>query len=276
MERVVNLRNIRFIITALLLSVSLVVLTDNEASAAPTVEGTYDLKLKELGVPDEVINNMSPSKKEHIVNSNPKKYIGGKKGILSTDSKPQEEGEFTTFGLIPEDEMEFRVDIFNNGYTSDGRDMYMVIVGYTWLQEPFWKLQDPFGIKWDDSKFRYQDNSSYSKVDYCYGGSLQTCNDWYTESSTIYPYSGDGGLGWNADIKGHATLATANSGFGSLILETKDGVNLPSGGSSQVHAYYAHVIDSFGSIGLDFKGVNVTFSGSRSVDDRALTQTFYY
>ncbi|MFC7784244.1 hypothetical protein ACFQWC_07055 [Rossellomorea sp. GCM10028870] len=270
------MRNLKFIIAALLFSVSMVVLTDKEASAAPTIEGTYDLKLKDLGVPEEVINNMSVSKKEHIVNSNPKEYLGGEKGILTTDSEPQKEGEFTTFGVIPQDEMEFRVDIFNNGYTSDGRDMYMVIVGYTWLQEPFWKLQDPFGVKWDESKFRYQDGSSYSKIDYCHGGDLQTCINWNTESSTIYPYSGDGGLGWNADLKGHATLSSANSGFGSLILETKDGVSLPSGGSSQVHAYYAHDIDSWGSIGLEFKGFSVSFSGSSSVDERALTKTFYY
>lgn len=155
----VNLRNVKFVIAALLLSVSMVMLTDKEASAAPTIEGTYDLKLEELGVPEELINDMSFSKKEHIVNSNPKKYLGGEKGILSTSGESQQDGGISTMGLIPADDMEFRVDVFSNGYTSDGRDMYMVVVGYTWLQEPVWKLQDPFGVKWDDSKFRYQDNS---------------------------------------------------------------------------------------------------------------------
>lgn len=245
-------------------------------------------RIEELKIPDDYLENLDPIILEDILNndeliefessstyqwseSNQKLEL-----ISITDQRGTEilisetvtdNGDISMQGTIPSDKFTIYIDIYNVT-SSDGRKRKDIYARYEWHSAPWWLLKDPFGISWS-SNWRAVDNTSRN-VDYYKSG-----NTWVVvDDTTAIAYSGEGGIGWHADLYTWAVYdSTQLQGFGKVRIETKS-TNNPSG-SDQLHVNYGHKMGT-GTLGLTFGFISVNVTGSASHDTRGNYKTFSY
>ena len=194
--------------------------------------------------------------------------ITDQNGIQIIESASDESG-FTTMGTIPSDKFRIYIDVYDVS-SSNGRKRKDIYARYEWYNAPFWLLKDPFGISWS-SKWRAVDNTSRN-VDYYKSPSATSWN--VVDDTTAIAYSGDGGVGWHADLYTWALHNTTQlKGYGKIRIETKSTSN-PSG-SDQLHVNYGHKMGT-GTLSLTFGVISVNVSGSASHDTRGNYKTFSY
>lgn len=259
------MKKMKFLMGGLLL-VTAVTFSSQNALAESLTEEEIDQKLLEIGTPQEDLDMMSLEIKEDVLDFGAVEFLDGDS---ITDSLDEGEPEGVgTFGTIPSNEFSLNTVAYKGPNKSDGRSQFQVITKWDWHIGPFWKMTDPFGISWDSSKLRLQDNSTYYKHEWCPEYAFPRCSVVRNDDQNVVAYSESGGVGWNADLK---SKVWEQNGYTSVILESKS--TNPPKGSSQIHAGYYHTW-GLGSVGLSFGGLSVTYTGSKSHDSRGTTVTF--
>ncbi len=208
-------------------------------------------KLTEIGVPEDLINKMSRIMKEDIA-QNTTEFISS---------------ELVTRGTIPSYDLEFYVNVYKTSDSSDGRERYKLYTFYRWLNIPFNRYQDPYGIAWDDSIWRAVPDTSYNLDKWKFTGE----STWYYADDTALAYADDAGAGWNADLR--SGIIDGLEGYSRITIEAQTPGSIS--GSSQLNANYSHV-KSVGSVGLVFDTISVNFSGYASQDSQGIYKNFNY
>jgi hypothetical protein len=224
--------------------------------------------LIEKGVPTEMISIMPEEQKADIISKD--LIFGSYKKVNYDDMEKNisNNSDLIINGTIPSADMDFYISTYYYSYSSSDVRV-RVYINYDWNKIPSFTLTDPYGLAWDDSIYLAEPDSTdtytYWKLE---DGTVES------EFDNVLAYSASNGAGWNTDIKYAYGLkyVTDNYGFAAITLESK---NPKVTGTTQLHANYTHVY-GVGSIGLSFKGINVSYSGSASSDSRGTSLNIKY
>ncbi|MCK6258184.1 hypothetical protein LCY76_16540 [Fictibacillus sp. KIGAM418] len=262
-------------------------------NAAGTSPMDLNTQLKNIGVPGDLIADMSDSEKNDILSEDGIVFnsatttiynnldddtstLAGKITYLAKQGPIFEPGPdpipggVSTQATISKGRFDYTVKSFDIK-SKDGRTRQRAYVSYHWKNAPAWGLTDSFGVAWS-TKWRAIDGTSVNHDEH----KLTSSSDWVTDDhTTAVAYASGDGIGWHADLNNFLIHNISEAkGYGRVNIETK-ATNNPSG-SDQLFANYAHIKGTFGSIGLGFGPLSVTYEGSASADTRGDWTTFKY
>lgn len=256
----------RFLMFSLLLFMTaFLAFPDNQANAATDKSNNIDNNISiddsliKLGFPQRLIDTLTHEDKLYITTSGAIEYVNGsitnydsEGNVLSVDDFSSNEPIIEPFGTISSTNMSVSQYALRFP-TSSNREIFELSAHYVWKQSPFWTLTDMIGFAWDGNKFNAIPNTSL--VQYRSGGKATY------SSSNLYSTSFTG-VGWTFPQK--FITYQQRSAYAKIRIQETKGMS----GQSQFHSIYVHSKGS-GSLSLNFGIANVSFSGSRSNDQRA-------
>lgn len=226
-----------------------------------------DKKLVIKGVPVELINSMHIDMKKDIV-KNCFKFVGyAKDKLTETNSEDTSiTGDVIMYGTIPSTDMYQYIQIYQTTNSPDNRERYVIYENFEWLNMPYFRLSDPFGVSWSTNWRAVPGTSLYR---YYY-------DDSYTEEiniveDTALAYADSTGCGWNADLSIDAL--DVSYGWGRITIESNTIGSIS--GSDQLAGNYSHVL-GIGGIGLNIGVVSIVYNGTASADTQGIYLTFNY
>lgn len=230
-------------------------------------EKTPDDILLKNGVPNELIEMMPLEQKNDIINNN-LKFISYEKVTMNEMEQILPEESYEIRGTIPASDLSFYISTYHlYPYNSTDKKV-AVYVNYDWsANKPIMRWTDPFGIAWDSNIWQYEESMWFQYYRLANGNIVN-------DNGTTLGYAASNGVGWNADIKWvyNSQSVMDNYGFGKVILSVK---NPSTSGTTSFQANYSHVT-GVGSIGLNFVGISVSYSGGASANSRGVISNFSY
>lgn len=226
-----------------------------------------DARLLEIGLPEQLINQLDTSEKEDIANNDEyEEFVGGSTTYYDyagnvifeddyTDSKPQ----FMPFGTIVN--MTVTQGAYRLVSTSD-REIFQLTSSYQWNISPVNRLTDVIGFSWDGKKFNLIPGTSWLVV-----GPNGNKSPVSHSSSNLFQSSFTG-AGWSFPMPKTGTRPIAKARIN--IQETK-----AAKGNSQFHSLYSHTKGS-GSVSLNLGLLSVSYTGGAKADQRATVTNFSY
>ena len=249
--------------------------------------GEIDALLMERGFPSEVVSRMDEMQKQMLLDNPDVGYLGS--FSIQYSESPSAGNGMQPYGQIPTSDLTLTFDV--TCQVDDGEFAQLLIFFYyNWNNLPFWRVQDPIALSWDETKFRLKDNTFY-KIDYysAYLIGLDQSVTWYhgvTHSyEKGYAQASPSGVSWYADLKANVGLTlvmTELYGHGAFILVPAHGTTVYEGETSTIYAHYVHAlsnlnlsiaVSSFGSFdisglsGYDERGTQYTFTIENTFDE---------
>ncbi|WP_244898279.1 hypothetical protein [Paenibacillus xylanexedens] len=223
-----------------------------------------DITLLKQGIPYEVIESWSPEFKKSLSKED------GSIEVVAHEkaSAPEFNGEVGPLGNIKDDQFDYYITIVRTDNVNN-RERFMVALTGKWKSMPFWRLSDAYGASFDKEIWRTVPGSGYyeDKVKYSGNSTFTTLG-----SGRNFSYTGENGVGFNADLKG-GIIITEQVASAVFTIEHKKQGN--QSGLSQIQSNYYH-IKGTGSVGLSFGALEVSFSGSADNDSRGTLKNFNY
>ncbi len=261
------IKKINFKVLMTFLMVSILTLTTFTPAFADDGAVALDKKLAKMGVPAELISSMNIDMKKDIT-KNCIKFVGYAKKSYN-ETKPENTsttGDVIMYGTIPSTDMYQYIQIYQTTNSSDNRERYVIYDNFEWLNVPYFRLSDPFGVSWSNnwravpvtSLYRYYYDDSYTDE-------INIVED------TALAYADSTGCGWNADLSIDAL--DVSYGWGRITIESNTIGSVS--GSDQLAGRYAHVYGT-GSIGLTIGVVAINYSGSAAADTQGIYLNFNY
>ena len=223
-----------------------------------------DISLLKQGIPFEVIESWSPELKKSLLKED------GSIEVVAHEkaSTPDLNGEVEPFGNIKDDQFDYYITVVRTDSVNN-RERFMIALTGKWKSMPVWRLSDAYGASFDKDIWRTVEGSAYyeDKVKYSGNSTFTTLG-----SGRNFSYTGESGVGFNADLKG-GIIIKEQVAAAVFTIEHKEQGN--QSGLSQIQSNYYHIKGS-GSVGLTFGALSVSFSGSASNDSRGTLKNFYY
>lgn len=234
-------------------------------NSIPAKAEELSYNINDVGIPNELLKIMPEDQKDDIIKNN-LKFMSYEKVTLDE----QHAGKISPYGTIPSSDLNFYISIYytDSTYNKNIRQIRLY-ANYDWNVMPIFTLTDPFGVAWDSNIWRAVDNTAKSSYFYKLGNGT-TKND----TDSVLTYSDFGGAGWAVNIRqGYGAWdVNDNYGWGAITLKA---LNPSATTTTQFHANYTHVYGA-GSIGLQFSGISVSYTGSAVSDSRGTYQTLSY
>lgn len=220
-----------------------------------------DNELKQIGIPNDLLSEISFEKKQSIISENPIGFytLASKEFYIDESGEMKEliknSDEYTTYKTIPRADLKMTTSVINYGRIK-GRQTYTLIYQWSWQKTTSFAWTDRVALSYNDEFQTRIDNN----------GDYRCSSTSYKEGSTLPPLHTDcggrladvtfGGASWNYDIK----LGELNSGTVTMDIETK-ATNKP--GNLITLAKYYHKTGFPGGLSLNigYNSISVT-SGS--------------
>lgn len=194
-----------------------IILLSGSAYANPVDKlDAIDLQLIKIGIPIELINEMDIYKKKDIA-ENTIEFISSETTYFDENGDIIEitSGEPSTMGTIPTANFSLTISVLRSANSSDNRERLTAYVDYDWLKIPAMQQDDPFGIAWDNSRWRAVDNTTSQSLSW--KNLFGVTERW---SDTSIAYSSDTGVGWNAELWRTSGQLLSLYGWGKVQIES--------------------------------------------------------
>ncbi|MEK4128571.1 hypothetical protein NYE67_02765 [Solibacillus sp. FSL W8-0474] len=220
-------------------------------------EQDIDEKLLEYGYPQRLIDELSNISKRDILNDGITEYAGAKtitydlnNNIISVDDYTDSNPPIVLYGQIKGMTV---TQTAGRQVVPSSMDEFVLRSDYKWTTNPFFTGTDLIGFAWDGNKFNAVPNTSSVEVRKN-GKVTHSSNNLYSSSFT--------GVGWAANLPDFGGPIVVTSKIRIREVKTLTG-------TSQFHSLYTHSLAGIGSMGLNFGVLSVSFTGTKSNDQRA-------
>ncbi|MFS0724134.1 hypothetical protein [Paenibacillus sp. 1P07SE] len=226
-------------------------------------EEILDAKLKKMGFPDELLNDLPLGAKRDVIDNEGLKFAGNEKTEFYVDEngklveKIQNTGEMSIMGTIPDTDMTmnvFRVDLSSEG----GKKRYRIYNSWNWLTWTWFGLTDKAGLSYNNNfETDVTTNGEYACATY----HRQTPSGPESYVGNCGGRTGDityGGASWNYDKQ----ASGFDSGYVAMNIKAK-----VTSGTAIILGKVVHDTSLNGTIGVQIGWAQLGYSSSGSFDE---------
>lgn len=230
-------------------------------------ELNYDNLLEELGLSEYDISNIDDISKQMIFENYNENEVFNSIKSNSDNIFDGQNDDISLCGSINENNLDFRILLWNSYDVNGNLDYIRVEVLYIWSYDLVNREEDVVTISWDDSNFRYVDDS-HMHINMVSGQPGKNVKDQSTSKSVAN--IGTNFIKWYADV-----LSTYKYFSGYATFKVEPIIDMTSNGRIQFYGNYVHQLSgmsltvNIGSLG------SITTSGD-NYDEMGTSNTCYY